>query len=52
MVWLGRNLTQAGLLRRSIRCYSSTRGPFKVLFFGRDAFSCTVLQQLLQAKGG
>ncbi|KAI0739117.1 Formyltransferase [Daedaleopsis nitida] len=49
VVWLGRS-AKLGLPRRSIRCYSSTPGPFKVLFFGRDEFSCTVLQQLLLAK--
>ncbi len=33
------------------RCYSSTPDPFKVLFFGRDEFSCLVLKELLGAKG-
>ncbi|KAH9917648.1 Formyltransferase [Epithele typhae] len=33
------------------RAYSTaTSEPFKVLFFGRDEFSCVVMQQLLQAK--
>ncbi|KAI1786055.1 Formyltransferase [Ganoderma leucocontextum] len=35
---------------RSSRSYSTTSDPFKVLFFGRDEFSCLVLQQLLKAK--
>lgn len=26
-------------------------GPFNVLFFGRDEFSCTVIKQLHAAKG-
>ncbi|RDX47192.1 Formyltransferase [Lentinus brumalis] len=33
-----------------VRCYSSTPDPFKVLFFGRDEFSCLVLKELLGAK--
>lgn len=35
------------------RLYSSTFTPdaFKVLFFGRDEFSCVVLKELLGAKG-
>ena len=37
---------------RQYRSYSSaTPDAFKVLFFGRDEFSCLVLQQLLQSKG-
>ena len=36
---------------RSARSYSTTSDPFKVLFFGRDEFSCLVLQQVLEAKG-
>ncbi|KAM5536107.1 hypothetical protein V8D89_010206 [Ganoderma adspersum] len=35
---------------RCARSYSTTSDPFKVLFFGRDEFSCLVLQQVLEAK--
>ncbi|TBU22191.1 Formyltransferase [Dichomitus squalens] len=34
----------------SLRLYSSTSDLFDILFFGRDEFSCLVLQQLLTAK--
>ncbi|KAI0760036.1 Formyltransferase [Fomes fomentarius] len=39
-----------GRYLRQRRSYSFAPDPFKVLFFGRDEFSCTVLQQLLRAK--
>ncbi|KAI0764566.1 Formyltransferase [Trametes elegans] len=35
---------------RQMRTYASKAEPFKVLFFGRDEFSCGVLNQLLDAK--
>ncbi|KAI0676524.1 Formyltransferase [Trametes maxima] len=39
------------LARRVVsRSYSSKPDPFKVLFFGRDEFSCGVLHQLLKAQ--
>ncbi|RPD75435.1 Formyltransferase [Lentinus tigrinus ALCF2SS1-7] len=37
-------------MNRIARLYSSTTDPFKVLFFGRDEFSCLVLKEVLAAK--
>ncbi len=33
------------------RSFSTKHDAFKILFFGRDEFSCGVLQQVLKAKG-
>ncbi|KAI0630998.1 Formyltransferase [Trametes polyzona] len=38
------------VLNASRRSYSTRPEPFKILFFGRDEFSCGVLQQVLDAK--
>ncbi|KAI0720774.1 formyl transferase [Cerioporus squamosus] len=38
------------LVKLRARTYSSTPDPCKVLFFGRDEFSCLVLRELLGAK--
>ncbi|KAI0822920.1 Formyltransferase [Trametes gibbosa] len=39
-----------GLVEPGARGYSTKLDRFKILFFGRDEFSCGVLQQVLQAK--
>ncbi|KAI0350884.1 Formyltransferase [Trametes cingulata] len=38
------------LLTRRCRSFSTTADAFKILFFGRDEFSCGVLRQLLDAR--
>ena len=51
LLLLASSKCRVAFLSRQVHSVTGT-GPLRVLFFGRDQFSCTTFQQLHDAKGG
>lgn len=46
-----RNAPFVCIFNRNVSNVSDQQNPFKILYLGRDEFSCVVLRQLYEAKG-